>query len=92
MPNITVNPTANRVDATTVEVSGTYESASAGSISATLTLSGSSKGGTPVTAGSGAWTCRVRGSAQDGEATVHAVINQNTPPATDAFDGPVTVA
>lgn len=95
MPEITVDPAGERIDANHVRLSGTYEVAGSfgGTIALTLSNGGASKGGGTVPASSGGtWQLIVAGGAQDGEATVHAVISQMIPPANDAYDGPVTVA
>lgn len=91
MPEITVNPTATRVDATHVKVTGNVTCTGTGSIAVTLSGNGASQGGKTVT-GSGAYEVTVSGGTADGTSSVHATINQLIPAATDSFDGTVTVA
>jgi hypothetical protein len=92
MPEITVNSTATRINATQVKVSGTYTCEGQGSIAVTLSGNGAGQGGKTVTGPSGGYDVTVTGGVHDGECQAHATINQITPAATDSFDGPVKVS
>jgi hypothetical protein len=93
MAAITVNPEAARVSANQIKVKGTYESASDGQVSVTVTQdSRSGKMGKNVTAGAGEWEVTVTSAVWNpGTAQAHAVLNQGTPPETASADETITI-